>query len=403
MTDIRPLLESYRPGFALPGTVYREPDIYEQEIRAIFLKSWLYVGHQSQIPQKGDYFLFEIAGESVIVLRDGEGRINAFLNVCRHRGSRICDAAEGHETRLVCRYHGWAYGLDGSLKTATRSPEGMDKSQYGLNRVHVRVFAGLIFINFDQNPVAFDPIANDMSAPLAPYQLENAKVAYKRNYPITSNWKLAVENYCECYHCLPAHPEYSVGHGRAVGDEESAQLLAQVKARAAAAGLRTDLVVRRSFLDAGSVGIDRGFDTYPLLRGHKTGSREGEPVAPLMGTIKAWDGGAVDLHLGPTTFGLAYNDHVVLYRFTPRALHSTDCEIIWLVNGSAVEGKDYDVEKLTWLWHVTTLADKEIIERNQAGVDSRYYKPGPLAPLERFTRQFLEWYVATMRANSVSK
>jgi len=402
MTDVRGLLESYRSGFALPGEVYRDPDVYEQEIRAIFLKSWLYAGHQSQIPQKGDYFLYEIAGESVIVVRDGEGQINALLNVCRHRGSRICDAAVGHESRFTCRYHGWSYGLDGSLRAAARAPEAFDKSQYGLNRVHARVFAGMIFINFDANPVPFDPIADDLAAPMAPYQLQHAKVAHRQNYPIASNWKLAVENYCECYHCLPAHPEYSVGHGRAIGDEESAALLAQVVARLPEAGL-TNQTVRRSWLDAGAVGNDRGFDRYPLLRGHKTGSREGEPLALLLGSIKAYDGGAVDLHLGPMTFGLAYADHVVLYRFTPRALHGTDCEIIWLVNGSAVEGKDYDREQLTWLWHVTTLADKEIIERNQAGVDSRFYRPGPLAPLERFTRGFLEWYVATMRASAAGR
>ena len=89
---------------------------------------------------------------------------------------------------------------------------------------------------------------------------------------------------------------------------------------------------------------------------------------------------------------------MVLYRFTPRGLRSTDCEVTWLVNESAVEGKDYDRAELTWLWDVTTLADKAIIERNQAGVDSRYYEPGPLAPMEAFTQQFLNWYVATMRA-----
>jgi Rieske 2Fe-2S family protein len=88
---------------------------------------------------------------------------------------------------------------------------------------------------------------------------------------------------------------------------------------------------------------------------------------------------------------------VVLYRFTPRALHGTDCEITWLVNESAVEGRDYDRAGLTWLWDVTTLADKTIIERNQAGVDSRFYEPGALSPMEDFTQRFLLWYVATMR------
>jgi len=140
----------------MPGGVYRDAEIYEQEVRHIFLKSWLYVGHQSLVPEKGDYFLFEMAGESVIVIRDGEGGINALLNVCRHRGSRICDALTGRESRLVCRYHGWTYGLDGSLKAAARTPEGFDRTKHGLRRLALRVFDGMIFVNFDEHPPSFD-------------------------------------------------------------------------------------------------------------------------------------------------------------------------------------------------------------------------------------------------------
>ena len=116
-------------------------------------------GTQSQIPQRGDYFLFNIAGESVIVVRDGEGQINALLNVCRHRGSRICDEATGRASRLVCRYHGWTYGLDGSLRAAGHTPAEFDKSKLGLRRLHARVFVGLIFINFDAAPAPFEAIA----------------------------------------------------------------------------------------------------------------------------------------------------------------------------------------------------------------------------------------------------
>src|SRR5262249_32633784 len=159
-----------------------------------------------------------------------EDRINALLNVCRHRGSRICDTPTGHESRLTCRYHGWTYGLDGSLRAASRMAEGFDRSRHGLHRLHVRVFVGLIFINFDPDPVPFDPIENDLAAPLAPYHLEHTKVAHRQNYPIASNWKLAVENYCECYHCAAAHPEYSVGHGRAIAGDELAALLEPVMA-----------------------------------------------------------------------------------------------------------------------------------------------------------------------------
>ena len=394
--DIKTVLGTWDGAHALPGEVYREADVYETEIRRIFMRSWLYAGHQGRIPARGDYFLFEIAGESVIVVRDGEGGINALLNVCRHRGSRICDAPSGRESRLICRYHGWTYGLDGSLRAAGHMPADFDRTGLGLRRLRVRVFMGLIFVNFAEDPPSFDVIENELGEPLRPYGLERAKVAHSQNYPIASNWKLAVENYCECYHCGPAHPEYSVAHSRAIPPEQFEAQLEAVMQRAPEVGL-TQHTLRRSWLASGELGVDRGFDRYPLLRGHLTGSRDGKPVAPLLGSISGYDGGTTDLHLGPMTFGLAYCDHVVLYRFTPRALRSTDCEITWLVNESAREGTDYDRADLTWLWDVTTIADKTIIERNQAGVDSRFYVPGPLSPMEDFTRRFLEWYVAVMR------
>ncbi len=394
--ELKKVLDTWQRGHGLPRTVYVDPEIYESEVRRIFLKSWHYAGHTSQVAGRGDYFLFEMAGESVIVVRDGAGNINALLNVCRHRGSRICDAHEGREPRFTCKYHGWSYALDGSLRGAANTPEGFDKSRLGLKRLQVKVLRGLVFINFDPDAVCFDAIENDLGELLAPYGLDRAKVAHRQNYPIESNWKLAVENYCECYHCAPAHPEFSVGHGLVMPLEQRRGMLEQVLARAESVGL-VRAGTRHSWLEAGALGTDRTFERYPMLRGHLTGSRDGKPVAPLLGSITGYDGGATDLHLGPMTFALAYCDHVVLYRFMPRGLRNTDCEITWLVNESAVEGKDYQREELTWLWDVTTIADKSIIERNQKGVESRFYEPGPLSPMEDFTHRFMEWYVATMR------
>ncbi len=97
------------------------------------------------------------------------------------------------------------------------------------------------------------------------------------------------------------------------------------------------------------------------------------------------------------TFFLAYCDHVVVYRFTPRAIDRTDCEITWLVNANAAEGVDYQLDDLTWLWHVTTLADKKIIQDNQAGVNSRFYEPGPYSTMEEMTQDFTTWYLELMK------
>ena len=131
------------------------------------------------------------------------------------------------------------------------------------------------------------------------------------------------------------------------------------------------------YLDAPSFGACAHTMRYGLFEGYVTGSQDGQPVAPLMGNFKDYDGGAGDFQMGPVTFMLNYPDHCVLYRFIPRSLTETDMELVWFVREDAQEGVDYDVDKVTWLWHHTTLEDEYIITRNAAGVNSRFFEPGP--------------------------
>ena len=395
-TALASLMLAHNAGQTLQQEFYTDPEIYRLEMEKIFLKSWLYVGHISQVPNRGDYFLFRVDRESVIIVNAGNDGIRGLLNVCRHRGSRICAGESGHQKLLVCPYHGWTYELNGALRGAGHTPADFDKKQFSLKQVQVRVFHGMIFINFAADPVPFDDIEKDLDAPLKPFRLAETKVAHRQNYPLAANWKLAVENYCECYHCKPAHPEYSIAHGRAIPHAEMIAALAPVMERAESCGL-TRHQVMKEWNTAGPVGADRAFDRYALYEGHVTGSRDGKPLAPLLGDIKAYDGGCTDMHIGPMTFFLAYCDHVVVYRFTPRSVDSLDCEITWLVRGDAVEGRDYKLADLTWLWDVTTIADQRIIEANAAGVASRYYEPGPYMPMEDFARRFIAWYLHALR------
>ncbi len=389
------LIAARRPGYALEQAFYTDPDIYERDIDKVYMNGWLYAGHETEIPEVGSYFLFNFASESVIIMRSDENEISALLNVCRHRGSRVCIEAQGKVSRLTCRYHGWTYGLQGKLRAAAYLDEAIDKSTLGLRQIHLRRLHGLIFVNFAGQPGSFDLVERDLSDCLAPYDLGRAKVAHRASYLINANWKLAVENYCECYHCAPAHPEYSRGHGLATPGAEYDQEFAAVMARSASCGL-SDKTVRKHYLNSGEPGTDRCFERYPMMRGHVTGSEDGRPVAPLLGSIKDFDGGATDFQIGPITFALAYCDHVVIYRFTPLSIDRTDCDITWLVNANAQAGRDYDRDKLTWLWDVTTIADQHIIERNQEGVNSRFYEPGPFSKMEDYTQSFIDWYVHTI-------
>ena len=110
-------------------------------------RKWLVAGHVDRVKRKGDYFLFKVGMESIIVVRSDESTVNAFYNVCRHRGSLICSKPEGHVARLTCGYHAWSYGLDGALLAARLMPADFAKADNGLRRVHVRVFYGFIFVN----------------------------------------------------------------------------------------------------------------------------------------------------------------------------------------------------------------------------------------------------------------
>jgi Rieske 2Fe-2S family protein len=393
---ITALIDAHADWTALDQDFYTDADIYERDISEIYLKCWLYAGHISEIPKVGDWFLFELAGESVIIVRSAEDEVNALINVCRHRGSKICIEQKGRARKLVCRYHAWTYALNGQLLNATHMDDDFDKSAISLKKIHSEVLDGLILINFAEQPAPFDPVRDALTECLRPYRLENAKVAYRQSYAIDANWKLSVENYTECYHCAPAHPEYTRGHSLAKPDARSAALMVEIMSRAEACGL-SDISVNRIYLDAEGFGADYAYERYPMLRGHITGSDDGLPVAPLMGDIKDYDGGTTDFQIGPVTFALAYCDYIVIYRFTPVSPGKSECDITWLVNGDAEEGKDYDKDRLVWLWDVTTVADKRIIENNSAGVNSRFYIPGPLSKMEDYTWKFKSWYLQTIK------
>ncbi|MCW8873473.1 MAG: Rieske (2Fe-2S) protein, partial [Xanthomonadales bacterium] len=141
--EIIELIERQRERHSLAREFYSDPDIYERDIERIFLKSWLYAGHQSEIPNPGDWFLYELSGESIIIARGLDGEIRAMLNVCRHRGSRICLEQKGCAKRLICRYHGWTYDLDGKLVGASRMGDDFDKAGITLKRIHVELLDGM--------------------------------------------------------------------------------------------------------------------------------------------------------------------------------------------------------------------------------------------------------------------
>ena len=386
------LLLKCQGSHSLPRQFYTSEILYKMDIEHYWNHSWVWVGHVSQIPKAGDFFVFDYGYESVIVARDKNKNVNAFLNVCRHRGSRVCIKKSGNTRVFACPYHAWTYELSGKLRAAREMGDDFDKAEYSLKKVNLRIFHGLIFICISNNPPNIDKGLFKLESLVEPFEFENLKIVHSQNYPVSANWKLALENYMECYHCAPAHLEYSKSHSLKDPSSANIELKKCMLKKSIQAGLSDDELQINS-LGSKDEEMDFYFSRYPLFQGYQTGSKSGKKLAPLLGKLKDFDGGTTDMQIGILNNFLCYSDHVIGYRFIPRSIQLTDIEVIWMVRSDAEEGLDYNLQDLTWLWHCTSQDDERIIGLNQKGVNSDHYVPGPLSNMEWGIKAFHSGYL----------
>jgi Rieske 2Fe-2S family protein len=194
----------------MPGEYYTSPAILVEENERIFARSWHCVGRSSALRSAGDYFLKTVGGESLIILRDRSGDLRAFFNVCRHRGTRLCEAASGHFSETIqCPYHAWTYTTDGRLIGAPQMQEveGFDKRDFPLRAAAVAEWEGFVFVNVARNPAPFEQEFAPMMGRLTRFGLGALKVGHAVTYEVNANWKLVFQNYSECLHCPMIHPE----------------------------------------------------------------------------------------------------------------------------------------------------------------------------------------------------
>src|SRR5438034_2628073 len=208
--EFRKTTETFKAGAeTLPQRYFVSPAVFAEEQEKVFSKQWVLVGHQSQIAKSGDYFTAEIAGESLIVVRDKRGEIHCFYNVCRHRGSRLIENRDGQlSPAMQCPYHAWTYGLDGRLLGAPHMDDvpGFDKADYSLRPVNVALWEGFIFINLDENAMPLQEWFAPLNGKFSHWKMPILRPAKRIEYDVRANWKLMFENYSECYHCPGVHP-----------------------------------------------------------------------------------------------------------------------------------------------------------------------------------------------------
>ncbi len=391
----RELATAQRPGYSLAQAFYTDPDIYALELERIVFRNWTLAGHTSEWPEAGDFKLVDVATEAALIVRGDDGELRAFANVCRHRGSRVCLDDHGNGRQFTCPYHGWVYDRQGALVGAREMPPDFDKEPFGLPALPLEIVHGLVFVAFHEKPPSLDAARRDLEVPMRWFGFDALKVAARRSYSIAANWKLAIENYQECYHCATAHPDYATRHTLMLERGKRERVQASMRGRLTGVGLdELEIDCIDTAAPPGQAGY--GYSRTALFEGYLTGSRDGQPVAPLLGELEAYDGGASDFSFGGSNFLLAYSDHVVAYVFTPVTHESCMLTVYWLVRSDAREDEDYSIDALVWLWDKTTREDLEIIRNNWLGVCSRFYEPGPFSLMERAERTYVDWLLTEL-------
>jgi Rieske 2Fe-2S family protein len=344
---------------------YMSEEIFAREYDRIPSREWIYAGHLSQVPNKGSFFKFSFGGEEILVVRGDGENVYANLNICRHRGFRICAEETGKVRSFVCPYHHWRYDLDGKLRNAPQMPDGevFDYADYPLRTAQVEVWHGLIFVNLSAEPI--EPIALQFSAfdaMIDKFAPERTKLVHEKKYQLDANWKVAVENALECYHCPGSH-----------------RTLCSV---VDVPGLIADL--KEWFADDGGDGpADLGQSGMRIQTGMQTLSIDGKLLtSKLLGACTESDvetGISGGIMFVPNfAFAAFYVDHWWTVSVRPISAHRTEFVYSWFVRDDAVEGEDFDVERLIEVGHITQSEDNALIERTQAGIDSRFYVPGPI-------------------------
>ena len=395
---IAKLLAADRLGHTIPQQLYVGEEAFRFDTEVMLPSVWLFACTVAHIKRPGDWFLFEMASNSVIIVRGKDGEPRAFFNSCRHRGSRICEAQQGHAAKLICPYHQWTYNLDGALFGARNMGPDFDKSLHSLTPVALENVGGLIFICLGENPPDMGQVKQDIAAQIGIFDLEHCKVAVQDDLIEDANWKLVMENNRECYHCDANHPELlsclgNSGFGKGLPEDGNADAYtaAHIEAKRAdwrALGIDHDLI---EFPGAWWHRIAR----LPLANDAVSQTVDGKLACQkLLGPFTEPETSSLSIWTEPNNWNHFCCDHVLTFSLTPIAADKTLLRTSWIVHEDAVEGVDYDIANLTAVWRATNNQDGYLSALNHKGISTDGYRQGPYAPEEKLVEHFKEYYVA---------
>jgi Rieske 2Fe-2S family protein len=347
----------------LPARYYTDPEVFRAEIERFYFRRWIHAGREEALPRPGDYFLRDAGGESILVTRDASGALRAFYNVCRHRGTRICTAAEGSfGGRIQCPYHAWTYSLDGTLISAPHMERpGFSRLDYPLRSVRIDVWDGHLFLCLDPDAPGLLHQLADLPSKFAAWRMHELRLHRRVVYDVRANWKLMVLNYNECLHCPTVHPLLNKLTNYLGADNEPPQ--------------------------PGYIGGSMGF-----LDGVETMSMDGVRRRAYLPGLDAGQRKKVCYYAIYPNFLLSLHpDYMMTHTLWPRAVDRTEIVCEWHFHPGELDRPGFTADDAIQFWDLTNRQDWSVCEQAQSGISSRAYSPGPYSPREELLHAFDEW------------
>lgn len=362
--------ETFTAGaLTLPQRYFVSPEVFAEEQARIFSQRWVCVGHESAVTQAGDFLVQNVAGESLLLLRDKGDAVRGFYNVCRHRGTRLCEEAAGHLTAAIqCPYHAWTYGFDGRLLGAAHMEEvpGFAKSAYGLHGVPVEIWEGFIFVNLGKDIASLGDWFAPLLGKFSHWNLPLLRSARRITYEVAANWKLIFENYSECYHCPGVHP--------------------------ALQKLTPSDLAENDLCEGPFLG---GF--MPITQGRSL-TLSGKVCALPVGEFPGADNERVFYYsIFPNLLLSMHPDYVMTHQIWPEAPGRTRIVCDWFFHPDAFDRDEFQPDDAIDFWDMTNKQDWHVCELSQQGIASRAYQPGPYSPRESIPAAWDREYLRHMQ------
>ena len=351
----------------LPAEYYTSAEYFEREVDSLFRRMWICAGREEQLEGPGRFFVRDAAGDSVIVTRGPSGRVRAFHNVCRHRGTRLCTESEGTVAGSIqCPYHAWTYDLDGRLVGAPHMDEvpHFRKDDYPLHAVHADTWDGHIFLNLSPAPPPLSGQLGELVEKFKPWRMQDLRLGQRITYDVGANWKLIVQNYSECLHCPNLHPALNKLSHYLSGENEplrAAYMGGRMDLRPGVGTLSTEGTCRRAFLPELSAEDVRRVYYYAIF---------------------------------PNMLLSLHPDYMMVHTLWPIAPDRTINICEWHFHPDAFATSPFDASDAIDFWDMTNRQDWHVCELSQAGISSRAYTPGPYSNREdllyAFDRMIIE-------------